>query len=126
MTNAAMLTSKGQSSANKRAGGVFVTRVTTRPMNQGTALSLNADMSSTTNKAANSHFAWRAKCHRNAMSFAGGSGFSGAAVGVSSLSKSANILDGYRRYMGRVNRPSKSRPKRNLVGARVVTTAFLT
>src|SRR5580700_1959336 len=87
-----MPTSHGQLSARKRSGGVLVTMVTTRPMNHGTELSLSATSISTMNKAANSHFAWRAKCHRNGMSFAGGSGFSGAAVGVSSLSKSANIF----------------------------------
>src|SRR5579862_4875343 len=65
--------------------------VTTRPMNHGTALSDSATNNSMTNKAANSHFAWRAKCHRNATSPPGGSGFSGAAVGVRNRSKSANI-----------------------------------
>src|ERR1700675_3452797 len=65
--------------------------VTTRPMNHGTALSDSATNSSITNSAANSHFAWRAKCHRNAISPPGGSGFSGAAVGVRNRSKNANI-----------------------------------
>src|SRR5580704_9035289 len=65
--------------------------VTTRPMNHGTALSDSATNNSMTNSATNSHFAWRAKCHRNAISPSGGSGFSGAAVGVRNRSKNANI-----------------------------------
>src|SRR5580658_8293673 len=87
-----MPTSHGQLWLRKRSGGVFVTKVTTRPMNHGTELSLSATSSSTTNKAANSHFACRAKCHRKGMSLSGGSGFSGAAVGVKNRSKSANIF----------------------------------
>src|ERR1700722_16378431 len=65
--------------------------VTTRPMNHGTALSLSATHRSATNKAANSHFAWRAKCHRNAIRPGGGSGFCGGLVGFRNLSKKANI-----------------------------------
>src|ERR1700743_3036972 len=68
--------------------------VTTRPMNHGTALSLSATHSSATNKAANSHFAWRAKCHRNAIKPGGGSGVCGALVGVRNCSKKANIGGG--------------------------------
>src|SRR5580704_747938 len=90
-----MPSSHGQPTARKRSGGVLVTIVTTRPMNHGTALSLNATHNSATNKAANSHFAWRAKCHRKASSPGGGSGCSGAAVGVNNCSKNANIADGY-------------------------------
>ena len=59
--------------------------VTTRPMKNGTALSDRATNNSMTNSAANSHFAWRAKCHRKAISPPGGSGFSGAAVGLIAL-----------------------------------------
>src|SRR5579862_2181805 len=122
-----MLTSKGQFSANKRAGGVFVTMVTTRPMNQGTALSLRADMSSTTNRAANSHFAWRAKCHRNGMRFAGGSGFSGAAVGVSNLSKSANIFGWLQGAYGARQSAAQEVSQEEFGGLMgLVTTAFLT
>src|SRR5271154_2075789 len=84
--------SHGQPAARNRSGGVLVTMVTTRPMNHGTALSDSATRSSVTNKAANSHFAWRAKCHRKAISPGGGSGFSGAAVGDRNRSKSANIF----------------------------------
>ena len=60
-TTIAMPRSQGQPSARKRSGGVFVTMVTTQPMNQGTALSLSATNNSTTNKAANSHFALAGK-----------------------------------------------------------------
>jgi hypothetical protein len=87
-----MPASQGQPSARKRSGGVFVTMVTIRPMNHGIALSVSATQSSTTNKAANSHFAWRAKCHRKATRPGGGSGLSGAAVGVRNRSKNANII----------------------------------
>ncbi len=75
--------------------------VTTRPMNHGTALSDSATNNSTTNSAANSHFAWRAKCHRNAISPPGGSGFSGAAVGVRNRSKNANICGWLQGLCGR-------------------------
>src|SRR5271154_4999410 len=91
-TTIAMPSSHGQLKLRKRSGGVLVTMVTTRPMNHGTALSDSATRSSVTNKAANSHFAWRAKCHRKAISPGGGSGCSGAAVGDKNRSKSANIL----------------------------------
>src|SRR5271154_7123066 len=84
--------SHGQPAARNRSGGVLVTMVTTRPMNQGTALSDSATQSSSTNKAANSHFAWRAKCHRKAIRPGGGSGFSGVAVGVKNRSKNSNIF----------------------------------
>src|SRR6516162_8380269 len=87
-----MPTNQPQPSANSRSGGVLLTSVTTRPMNQGTALSLSATKSSTTNKAANSHFAWRAKCQRKASRLGGGSGFSGAAVGVRIRSKRESIF----------------------------------
>src|SRR5271170_1288488 len=86
-----MPSSHGQLLAKNWSGGVLVTMVTTRPMNHGTALSDSATNNSITNSAANSHFAWRAKCHRNAISPPGGSGFSGAAVGVRNRSKNANI-----------------------------------
>jgi hypothetical protein len=91
-TTRAMPTNQPQPSANSRSGGVLLTSVTTRPMNQGTALSLSATKSSTTNKAANSHLAWRAKCQRKASRLGGGSGCSGAAVGVRNRSKRDNIL----------------------------------
>src|SRR5271156_3048152 len=87
-----MPSSQGQPAARKRSGGAFVTMVTTRPMNHGTALSLSATQSSTTNKAANSHFACRAKCHRKAVRLGGGSGLSGAAVAFRNRSKSANTF----------------------------------
>src|SRR3974377_1985919 len=84
--------SQGHPAARNCSGDVLVTMVTTRPMNQGTALSLSATKSSTTNKAANSHFAWRAKCQRKASRLGGGSGFSGAAVGVRIRSKRESIF----------------------------------
>src|ERR1700674_3251018 len=80
-TTSAMPASIGQVAVRNRSGGTVVTRVTMRPMNQGTALSVSATNNSTTNRATNSHFAWRAKCQKNAMSPAGGSGCSGEAVG---------------------------------------------
>src|SRR6202451_2119539 len=86
-----MPSSHGQLLAKNWSGGVLVTMVTTRPMNHGTALADSATNNSMTNTPANSHFAWRAKCHRNAMSPSGGSGFSGAAVGVRNRSKNSNI-----------------------------------
>src|SRR6202040_2837626 len=87
----AMRRSQGQPSATSRSGGVLVTSVTTRPMNHGTALSPSATSNSTTNRAANNHLAWRAKCHRKASRLGGGSGCSGAAVGVKNRSKRDNI-----------------------------------
>src|SRR5579864_447713 len=106
--------------------------VTTRPMNHGTALSPSATNNSTTNKAANSHFAWRAKCHRKAISPRGGSGFSGAAVGVRNRSKSANICGWLQVPQGR--RQSTRQPLPILAASgknsdedharRIVTTAF--
>ncbi len=87
-----MPVSIGQVTARKRSGATVVTRVTMRPMNQGTALSVSACSISITNRAANSHLAWRAKCQKNAMSPAGGSGCSGVSVGRSSLSNRANMI----------------------------------
>jgi hypothetical protein len=87
----AMPASISQVTARKRSGGTVVTKVTMRPMNQGTALSVSAISISITNRAVNSHFAWRAKCQKNAMSPAGGSGCSGVSVGRSSLSNRANM-----------------------------------
>src|SRR5579885_399673 len=86
-----MAASHGQAAAKNRSAGRLVTMLTTRPMNQGTALSPSATKHSTTNKAANSHFAWRAKCHRKASRRPGGSGRSGGAVGLRIRSKRANI-----------------------------------
>jgi hypothetical protein len=43
-------------------------------MNHGIAASVSAMQNSMTNSAMNSGFAWRAKCHRNAISPPGGSG----------------------------------------------------
>src|SRR5271169_6209700 len=91
-TTIAMPTSHRQLAARNWSGGIFVTMVTMRPMNHGTALSDSATHSSTTNKAANSHFAWRAKCHRKAIRPDGGSESSDAAVGVKNCSKNANIF----------------------------------
>src|SRR6201996_814493 len=62
-----------------------------RPINHGTALSPSAMNNCATNKAANSHFACRAKCHRKAIRPDGGSGFSGGVVGDRKRSKNANI-----------------------------------
>ena len=70
----------------------MVTRVTMRPINQGTALSVSATNDSTTNRATNSHFAWRAKCQKNAMSPAGGSGCFGGSVGRNNVSNRANMI----------------------------------
>jgi hypothetical protein len=63
-----------------------------RPINQGTALSVSATNNSTTNRATNSHFAWRAKCQKNAMRPAGGSGCFGESVGRNNVSNRANMI----------------------------------
>ena len=86
-----MPTSHGQVSARKRSGGISDTKVTIRPMNQGIAASVSATKNSTTNSAMNSGLACRAKCHRNPSNPAGGSGFSGVAVGFRNRSKRENI-----------------------------------
>ena len=86
-----MPASVGQVVARKRSAGTVVTRVTMRPMNHGTALSVRAWNISITNRATNSHLAWRAKCQKNASSPAGGSGCSGVSVGRSSFSNRANM-----------------------------------
>ena len=49
-------------SANSVAGLALVTSVTTRPMKRGIIVSMIATMNPATNSAANSGFAWRAKC----------------------------------------------------------------
>src|SRR5271156_5093256 len=118
-----MPASHGQPTSKKRSGGVLVTMVTTRPMNQGTALSDSATQSSTTNKAANSHFAWRAKCHRKAIRPGGGSGFSGVAVGVKNRSKSANIF-GWLQAAYRRRQSVSKRPEAKV--ARAIATVLLT
>ena len=66
-------------------------------MNQGTAASVSATKNSITNNAMNSGLACRAKCHRNPISPAGGSGCSGVAVGFRNRSKRANIYCEYRK-----------------------------
>src|SRR5262252_53523 len=91
-TTSAMPASIGQVAARNRSGGTVVTSVTMRPMNQGTALSVSATNNSTTNRATNSHFAWRAKCQKNAMSPAGGSGCFGESVGRNNVSNRANMI----------------------------------
>src|SRR5580704_42013 len=96
--------------------------VTTRPMNHGTALSESATNISMTNNDANSHFAWRAKCHRKAISFAGGSGCSGAAVGVSNRSKNANIYGWLQATYGR--RQSRLHEARHNVRDRIATVVL--
>src|ERR1051326_1890335 len=123
-TTTAMPTSHGQPSARKRSGGTLVTMVTTRPMNQGTALSDSATRSSTTNKAANSHFAWRAKCHRKAISAAGGSGRSGVAVGFRNRSKSANIFGWLQAWRGGRQSTVEPAGERNRCGSVAAVLTF--
>src|SRR4029077_13326302 len=136
-TTSAMPSNQGQPSARSRSGGVLVTSVTTRPMNQGTALSLSATSNSTTNSAANSHLACRAKCHRKASRLGGGSGCSGGAVGVKNRSKRDNIAVGYRPLVARVNRacinwacgigaPVNGRAHRRLVYGVIAAAARIT
>src|SRR5262249_30471970 len=84
-----------QDSARNRSGGMVVTIVTTRPMNQGTALSVSATRNSMMNSATNSALACRPKCHRNAASPGGGSGFCGTAVGLMYRSSQLNMDKGW-------------------------------
>src|SRR6516225_10476262 len=122
-----MPSSHGQPSARSRSGGVLVTRVTTRPMNQGTVLSPSATSNSTTNKAANSHLAWRAKCHKKASRLGGGSGCSGAAVGLRIRSNRDNIFVGYgRAWFRSIRLASIRRPSIGLHKKVRFTTGLLT
>jgi hypothetical protein len=57
-----MPVSNGQCSANSASGFAAVTSVTMRPMNSGIMVSSSATQKPATNSAANSAFAWRAKC----------------------------------------------------------------
>ena len=58
----AMPTSQGQVSCRNCSAGTLVMKVTTLPMNHGTAVSSSAMNSSTTISARNRPLAWRAKC----------------------------------------------------------------
>ena len=67
----AMPSSIGQFSVHSVSGLLDVTSVTMRPMKAGMVESRMATMKPATNSAANSHFAWRAKCQNRTRSSGG-------------------------------------------------------
>ncbi len=81
----------GQNFANSSSGGLAVINVTMRPMNTGMVESSSATTKPAANRAANTPFAWRAKCQKNATKPGGGSACSGGSVGFNSRSKSENM-----------------------------------
>src|SRR5215831_11038110 len=82
----------GQNFANSSSGGLAVINVTMRPMNTGMVESSSATTKPAANNAANTPFAWRAKCQKNATKPGGGTACSGGwSVGFNSRSKSENM-----------------------------------